>query len=141
MFNPENQTASVFKQCVLPFGSIASVTAFLRVPSALWVVGNRLLKLMWSACFDGFLSVNEAISCGHTGLCIASVFSFLGWKRSEDKLVPFSSICKILGVQLDMRDAKLGFVQVSHTLKELRSREADSSSPTPNCSAGPFVAV
>lgn len=52
VYNAGTQGASVFKQRVLPFGSIASVTAFLRVSLALWGVGDQLLKLTWSAHFD-----------------------------------------------------------------------------------------
>ena len=36
VYDPECSSAKIFKQCVLPFGSIASVTAFLRVSLALW---------------------------------------------------------------------------------------------------------
>lgn len=70
VFNAAAQTASVFKQRVLPLGPVASVTAFVRVSLALWAVGNRLLKLTWSAYCDGFLSIYEAVSAKHIDLCI-----------------------------------------------------------------------
>ena len=38
VYDPSCSSAKIFKQCVLPFGSIASVTAFLRVSLALWKV-------------------------------------------------------------------------------------------------------
>eukprot|EP00438_Fugacium_kawagutii_P001422 Skav211637 [mRNA] locus=scaffold3476:7948:11312:+ [translate_table: standard] len=100
---------------VLPFGSIASVTAFLRVSLALWAVGNAKLKLAWSAYFDDFLSLCEKTSAKHTDMCIAAMFSFLGWKLSEDKLILFDSVCEVLGVSLDFRSAKLGMVKVNNT--------------------------
>lgn len=53
-------------------------------------------------------------SSKHTGLCVSALFSFLGWKLSEDKLVPFSSVCKILGVRLDLNESRLGSAQVSN---------------------------
>lgn len=56
-----------------------------------------LLKLTWSAYFDDFLCLGEAASAKHTGTCIASLFPFLGWKLSENKLVHFDSECKVLG--------------------------------------------
>ena len=46
--DPGCLSAKIFKQCVLPFGSIASVTAFLRVSLALWKVGSALLYLLCS---------------------------------------------------------------------------------------------
>lgn len=125
--NPALQTASVCGQRVLPFGSIASVTVFLRVSLALWAVDNRLLKLTWPAYFDSF-SVSEATSAKRADLCITSLFCFLGWKLSESKLVPFLSVCKVLGVQLDLRDAKLGAAQVSDAperVEELTRRDSE----------------
>eukprot|EP00438_Fugacium_kawagutii_P011802 Skav227977 [mRNA] locus=scaffold1165:12397:13688:+ [translate_table: standard] len=97
VYCPDSQKAEVFRQKVTPFGSIASVTAFLRVSLALWAVGNSKLKLAWSAHFDDFLSLCEKASSKHTDLCISAMFSFLGWKLSEDKLLPFDSVCKFLG--------------------------------------------
>ena len=52
VYDPSSKDAKIFKQRVLPFGSIASVTAFLRVSLAIWKIGSSLLKLMWSAYFD-----------------------------------------------------------------------------------------
>lgn len=78
------------------------MTAFLRVSLALRAVGNQFLKMTWSAYFDDFLSVNEASRSRHADLCISALFSFLGWQLSEDKLVPFLSVCKVLGVCLDL---------------------------------------
>eukprot|EP00438_Fugacium_kawagutii_P031568 Skav201075 [mRNA] locus=scaffold5595:979:2202:- [translate_table: standard] len=115
VYCPESQKAEVFRQKVLPFGSIASVTAFLRVSLALWAVGNAKLKLAWSAYFDDFLSLSEKASSTHTDLCISAMFSFLGWKLSEDKLLPFDSVCKVLGVRLDLSSAKPGLVRVANT--------------------------
>ena len=43
VYDPSCSSAKIFKQRVLPFGSIASVTAFLRVSLALWKVGSTLL--------------------------------------------------------------------------------------------------
>lgn len=93
VFNPETGAPLIFKQRMVP--------ALLKISFA-----NRLLKLTWSAYFDGFLSLSEAASAKRTDMCVASLFSFLGWRLSEDKLVPFSFVCKVLGVEV--RKAKLG---------------------------------
>lgn len=119
--------ASVFRQRVLPFGSIAWVTAFLRASLALWAVGNKLLNLTWSAYFDDFLSVSEWSSSKHTDLGISALFSFLGWQLSEGKSVPFSSVCKALGVQLDLNNSKLGSAQVSNIPERVEELTAEIS--------------
>lgn len=111
-----------------PFGPIASVTAFLRMSLAIWAIGNSLLNLTWSAYFDGFLSFSEGANCKRIDMCISALFAFPGWKLSEDKLAPFSSICKVLGVQLDLRSASLGLVLVSNTqerIEEITSEIAE----------------
>ena len=46
VYDPSCSSAKIFKQCVLPFGSIASVTAILQVSLALWKVGSSLLHLV-----------------------------------------------------------------------------------------------
>ena len=56
-------SAKIFKQCVLPFGSIASVTAFLQVSLALWKVGSTLLHLYCGLCISMISFVwREAVS-------------------------------------------------------------------------------
>eukprot|EP00434_Breviolum_minutum_P040836 symbB.v1.2.036306.t1/scaffold5096.1/size31004/2 len=37
----------------------------------------------------------------HVDFCVSTLFSLLGWKVSEHKLLDFDTICKVLGVQLD----------------------------------------
>ena len=54
VYNPSEKRAKIFQQKVLPFGSVASVTAFLRVAHGIWKVGTRLLRLMWTSYFDDF---------------------------------------------------------------------------------------
>ena len=44
VYDPESQGPLIFQQKVLPFGSVASVTSFLRVSLGLWKVGTCLLS-------------------------------------------------------------------------------------------------
>ena len=81
-----------FKQCVLPFGSIASVTAFLRVSLALWKVGSTLLHLMWSVYFDDFLHLARSSESRHVDFCADALFSLLGWRISKHKLLDFNTL-------------------------------------------------
>ena len=115
VFDPVSCEGKVFRQRVLPFGSIASVTAFLRLSNALWALGSRLLSLKWSCYFDDFLSLSESSLERHTDMIISMLFSLLGWKLSEHKLIPYDSVCKVLGVQLDLREVSLGTALVVNT--------------------------
>ena len=121
VYDPSSKDAKIFKQGVLPFGSIASVTAFLRVSLAIWKIGSSLLKLMWSAYFDDFLCLSRESESKHVDFCVSSIFSLLGWKVFSHKLLPFSSICKVLGVQLDLRQSGDSLCLVSNTTGELKS--------------------
>ena len=114
-FNPSTGKPEIYQQKVLPFGSVASVTAFLRVSNALWKIGTKLLNLMWSAYFDDFFSITEATSSKHTDLIVSAFFSILGWRLSHDKLVDYSTICKVLGVQFDLRMSGAGLAYVANT--------------------------
>lgn len=115
VFNPKSQLAEIYKQRVLPFGSVASVTAFLRCSSAVWMIGAKLLKLVWSAYFDDFLSLTTPALSRHTDICISVMFQLLGWETSVEKLVPFNTCCKVLGVQLDLGQSVFGKALVSNT--------------------------
>ena len=112
VYDPGCLSAKIFKQCVLPFGSIASVTAFLRVSLALWKVGSTLLHLLWSVYFDDFLCLARSSESKHVEFCVDSLFSLPGWRISKNKLLDFNTLCKVLGVQLDLRQSgdKLCFV-------------------------------
>ncbi len=120
VYDPSCSSAKIFKQCVLPFGSIASVTAFLRVSLALWKVGSALLHLMWSVYFDDFLCLARSSESKHVDFCADALFSLLGWRISKHKLLDFSTMCKVLGVQLDLRQSgdKLSFVTNTEERKE-----------------------
>ena len=102
-----------FKQRVLPFGSIASVTAFLRVSLAIWKIGSSLLRLMWSAYFDDFLCLSRESEAKHVDFCVSS------------KLLPFASIRKVLGVQLDLRQSGDSLCLVSNTSERVEELVQD----------------
>ena len=46
----------------------------------------------------------------HTDLVIASLFSILGWKLSLGKLVDYSTVCKVLGVEFDLNMSGCGLL-------------------------------
>eukprot|EP00435_Cladocopium_sp_Y103_P073679 s288_g44.t1 len=121
VYDPGSQSPQIYQQKVLPFGSVASVTSFLRLSLALWKVGTSLLKIAWSSYFDDFLSLCEEGLERHTDMVITFLFSTLGWRLSLEKLVDFDSVCKVLGVKLDLRSSRLGMATVSNT--EERSAE------------------
>lgn len=115
IYNPPTGNPEIYKQAVLPFGSIPSVTAFLRCALGIWHVGSSLLKLAWTSYFDDFLSMTPACLDKHTELCVSTLFQLLGWRLSTDKLVPYAQCCKVLGVEVDLCKSPLGLIDVKNT--------------------------
>ena len=91
VFDPNSTSAKIFKRRVLPFGSIASVTTFLRVSLAIWKIGTSLLRLLWSAYFDDFLCLARRSKSRHVDFCVDAIFSLLGWRISKHKLIAFGA--------------------------------------------------
>ena len=117
IFDPRYKKASIFKQRALPFGSRASVTAFIRTALAVWKIAVKILHLVWSVYFDDYLSIARHSEAKHVDLVISVFFRLLGWRVSEDKLIPYSSCCKVLGIELDVGNAIRGYILLKNTLK------------------------
>jgi len=69
-----------------------------------------------------FFSVTDVASAKHTDLVISSMFCLLGWKLSEDKLIviDYHTVCKVLGVEFDLKMAGAGLATVSNTEERVR---------------------
>ena len=115
IYNPRSKQKELYRQLVLPFGSKASVTAFIRSAFALWRIALLLLKVVWTFYFDDFLNVCRAEESKHMEIVISMYFHLLGWRLSTDKLVPYSSCCKVLGIVLDLGQAKRGLLLMRNT--------------------------
>jgi len=108
VYNPDTGKPEIYQRAVLPFGPIASVTAFLRCAMGILHIGSAVLKLTWTSYFDDFLSFTHQSLDRHTDLCISTLFNLLGWRLSTDKLAPYDQCCEVLGAQLDLQRSVLG---------------------------------
>ena len=61
------------------------------------------LALVWKMYFDDFLHLSSRALCAHSELIISVFFQLFGWRLSKDKLLDYSSCCKVLGIVLDLR--------------------------------------
>ena len=61
----------------------------------------------------------------HVDFCVSTLFSLLGWKVSEHKLLDFDTICKVLGVQLDLRQSGSGTCFVTNTAERVEELVAE----------------
>ena len=115
VFNPHTGKAEVYRQHVLPFGSIASVTAFLRCSLAIWHIDCMMLHFCWSSYFDDYLNLWRQAETRHLDVCTSLLFQILGWKLSEEKLVSYSTCCKVLGIELELTHSPSGRVSLADT--------------------------
>ncbi len=79
VYDTYSESDKIFKQSVLPFGSIASVTA---VPESHSLSGASLLRLLWSLYFDDFLCLARR-SASSADFCVDATFSLLGWSLED----------------------------------------------------------
>ncbi|CAE7553006.1 ubiad1, partial [Symbiodinium necroappetens] len=115
VYNPHKKTAEVFEQCVLPFGARASVHSFCRTSLGIWTAGVQILLLAWSVYYDDFVSCEVPPLTRISDLCAESLFRLLQWDTSPDKPTTFGSIAKVLGLEFDLGDTRLGRFYMRNT--------------------------
>ena len=111
------KAAEIFRQKVLPFGSRASVAALIRCGMAIWMLGVKGLSLLWTCYFDDYLHLAKDTESRHLEVVISTFFHLIGWRVSEDKLLPYDTCCKVLGIRLDLKDFKLGIAALANSEK------------------------
>ena len=101
----------------LPFGSIGSVAAFLRISYALWHIGIVQGKLFWTAFFDDFSTMSADCLAANTQWTVESLFTLLGISFATDgrKAEPFSICFRMLGLQVGVASSHSLQVHIGHT--------------------------
>ena len=123
VYCPEDGLPKIYRTVALPFGSIQSVYAFLRLSSAIWHIGVCHLDLAWTSFFDDFLVYSDRELASHTEKTVEMLFDLLGWKiaKTGGKAMPFSSSLDCLGVNIDLNEFPNSVVKISNT--EERKKE------------------
>ena len=110
---PSTGLRKAFKMLALPFGSIKSVHAFLRIAHSLWYLAACALDVMWT----------KKSEANHLSMTVHAFFHLLGWSFAEtgSKAVDFDAMCKALGVTIDVSLMHQGRVLIDNT--EARKKE------------------
>jgi hypothetical protein len=125
LFSPEDNTAKIFAQVVLPFGASASVISFNRIARFMWFLGCVELGIVWANFFDDFPVLCRKDLASVSLKSIELMFKLLGWQIAEgDKAASFSELFSALGVQFDVRDISNRRSFVQNTQKRLDSIQA-----------------
>eukprot|EP00435_Cladocopium_sp_Y103_P067672 s1151_g30.t1 len=117
VYNPSERCTGFFRSLVLPFGAVRSVHSFLRLARALWWIGVKGCRVVWTSFYDDFIAFSKPVLTGSTEKTIGLLFKLLGWVFAEegDKAEPFSSSCSALGVFFDLVDTHKGLAYVKNT--------------------------
>lgn len=115
--DPNLCKAQIFRTLALPFGSVKSVHAFLRVAHSLWFLIVHYLSILTTNYFDDFVVVARQSEAKHVTAVVHSLFKMLGWSFAEEgaKAPDFASSPNALGVSLDVSSMHLGTVKIDNT--------------------------
>ena len=109
--------AKVFASIALPFGATQSVFSFNRVSRALWALGTRGLRLMWTCFYDDFPIFSAKDLEANADTSAMTFFTLLGWIFDKDgeKHTDFGSLLHALGVNVKLSCLRRGFIEVLNT--------------------------
>ena len=113
----------IFKVLALPFGATGSVSAFLRISSAIAFIGSKGLCIPWSVFFDDYTALTPSGLELDTTFYAEALFKLLdiNFASEGSKAPPFSDSFKTLGLVVNTENVGNREVKVGHT--EERSKE------------------
>ena len=122
VYDPQRQSAALFQQVALPFGSRTAVNAFIRCARFLQWVAARCFKLPLSCYFDDFVSFSCPELAKNTQSTLCLMLDILGWSfdREGPKSDDFSDVVSALGVQFHITDTCNGVLNICNTEKRIR---------------------
>ena len=128
VLDPGDGCVKIFRCSVLPFGAVRSVHSFLRLARAIWWIGVRGCKVLWTSFYDDYTAYSKPTIAKNTDCTIAMLFRLLGRVFAEDgdKYMPFGDSCTALGINLDLAQSAMGKAFVKNTesrVKELQRFE------------------
>ena len=114
---PDTMEFVGFRMKALPFGSVRSVHAFLRIPHSLWFVLVKEFKVLLTNYLDDFVAASPDSECNSITSCVHMYFKLLGWAFSEsgDKAPPCGTMFHALGVAIDVSTLHTGLVKLGNT--------------------------
>ena len=93
---------------------------FCRVSHTLWLIGVKIFKFHWTVFFDDFYLIASKPESRHIELAQQLFFQLVGWEVSSEKEASFSAVARILGVQVDLADSRLGAFTVCNVETRVR---------------------
>ena len=114
---PGENRSVAFQMRALPFGSVRSVHAFLRVAHSLWAIATSEFLVPWTNYCDNFVTFSDSNEQVSVHASVRFLLKSLGWRFAEsgDKAPPFSEFVNALGVSMDVSSMGEGKVLIDNT--------------------------
>ena len=114
---PGENRSVAFQMRALPFGSVRSVHAFLRVAHSLWAIATSEFLVPWTNYFDDFLTFADSNEQVSVDASIRFLLKSLGRRFAEsgDKAPPFGEFVNALGVSIDLSSMGAGKILIDNT--------------------------
>ena len=121
IYCPEAQTALLYRQVALPFGSKAAVNAFIRCARCIQWLAVHCLLIPVTCYFDDFILACQPELSSNTEAAFTVLLDMLGWSfdRTGTKADAFSTTIAALGVIFDLAGTPSGSFKVCNTEKRL----------------------
>ncbi len=107
---PGEDRSVAFQMRALPFGSVRSVHAVLRVAHSLWAIAVSEFLIPWTNYFDDFVTFADSNGQVSVDASIRFLLKSLGWRFAEsgEKAPPFGELVNALGVSIDVSSMGAG---------------------------------
>ena len=114
---PGENRSVAFQMRAVPFGSVRSVHAFLRVAHSLWAIATSEFLVPWTSYFDDFVTFSDSNEQVSVDVSVRFMLKLLGWHLGElgDKAPPFSGSVNALGVSIDVSSMGEGKIPTDNT--------------------------
>ena len=114
---PGENRSVAFQMRALPFGSVRSVHAFLRVAHSLWAIAASEFLAPWTSYFGDFVTFSDSNEQVSVDGSVRFMLKSLGWRFAEsgDKAPPFCGSVSALGVSIDVSSMGEGKILIDNT--------------------------
>ena len=114
---PGEDRSVAFQMRALPFGSVRSVHAFLRVAHSLWAIAVSEFLVPWTNYFHDFVTFADSNEQVSVDASIRFLLKSLGWRFAEsgDKAPPFGELVNGVGVSIDVSSMGAGKILIDDT--------------------------
>jgi len=112
LWDPFHERVALFYMPGFPFGTLASVNGFCRVPAAMTAITRQFFGIIVANYFDDYCTIDFANVVHHAQMMLLKIHQLIGWSLDKNKHARANYANPFLGVITDLKQYALGFVIV-----------------------------